>query len=148
MNLNEMKKKTPTTGWFTFDKSGVEIELRYESPAETRMRAERCTEIVNGRERANNEKAMEEFAGLIISWRGLTLGKASELMNLELPADADLTAGVPCTKENKLALIVEAWGFENWVGQKCTSLADFVAAKREAERKNSQPSPSGGSPAA
>ena len=148
MNLNEMKKKTPTTGWFTFDKSGVELELRYESPADVRARVERCTEIVNGREQMNQAASEKETAKLIISWRGLTLGKAAELMELEIPAGADLNADLPCNEENKLALLSESWELRPWLQQKTMTLSDFVALKREAERKNSQPSPSGGSPAA
>jgi hypothetical protein len=148
MNLNDLKKKTPTTGWFTFDKSGVELELQYESPADVRARVERCTETVNGRERTDNDKMQQETAKLILAWRGLTLAKAAELMELEIPEGADLATALPCNEENKLALLSESWALRPWLEQKTMALSDFVAAKREAERKNSLPSPSGGSAAA
>lgn len=148
MDLNSMKKKTPTTGWFTFDSSGVEIELTYESPTAMIARLERCSETRNGRTVLNQDKMLEESAALIRSWRGMTLARAAELMDLELPTDADLSAGVPCTKENKLALFSESWGFKQWLDQKIVALSEFVAIERERKRKNSQTPPSGGSPAA
>jgi hypothetical protein len=109
---------------------------------------ERCTEMVNGRERTDNDAMQKEVAKLILSWRGMTLAKAAELMELEIPEGADLSAPIPCNEENKLAILSESWALRPWLEQKTMALADFVAAKREAERKNSLPSPSGGSPAA
>jgi hypothetical protein len=144
MDITTLKKKTPTTGWFTFDKSGVDFELLYVSPAEYRERMKHCTEIVNGFEKVSDDLLLVELASTIRTWRGLTLGKLEELMDLEI-SEEQRALSVPCTTDNKLALLKNAWGVRNFVDQKTMALADFVALRRELERKNSSSSPSGGS---
>jgi hypothetical protein len=144
MDITTLKKKTPTTGWFTFDKSGVELELLYISPADYNDRLKRCTEIVNGRERVSDELLLEDLASTIQTWRGMTLGKIEELIDIDI-TEEQRSQSVPCTPGNKIALLKDAWLFRQFVDQKTMALADFVALRRELERKNSSSSPSGGS---
>lgn len=145
MNIAELKKKKMPEGWFTFDsKTGVEVKLGYLSPANYRRRLESCSEVVNGRERMNEEKILEATAELILDWRGMTLSKVAELVSIDIPEGQENEV-VPCTKENKLAIIKDAWGFKEFINETVIKLGDFVAAERESERKNSVPSPSGNS---
>ncbi len=145
MNISELKRKKMPEGWFVFDtKSAVEVKLAYLSPADYRKRLELCTEIVNGKERLNDEKILDATAELILDWRGLTLEKVSELIPIDIPAGQE-SLPVPCTRENKLALLTETWRFKEFINETVTKLGDFIAAERELERKNSQSSPNGSS---
>lgn len=145
MNIAELKRKKMPEGWFTFDsKTGVELKLAYLSPVDYRKRLESCSEIVNGRERLNEDKILEATAELILDWRGLILAKVAELVPITIPEGQEKLV-VPCTKENKIALLTETWRFKDFVNEAVTKLGDFIAAERESERKNSEPSPSGSS---
>jgi hypothetical protein len=145
MNITELKRKKMPEAWFTFDtKTGVELKLGYLSPADYAKRLESCSEVINGNTRLNQEKVREAMAELILDWRGMTLGKVAELVTIDIPEGQEQTA-VPCTKENKLAILADAWGFKEFVNETVTKLVEFITAEREERRKNSLPSLNGSS---
>jgi len=146
MELADFKKKTPTTAWFEFSE-GMRIELEYISPEDVRKRAKDCLKIEQGREVPDEDKLFAELASRILRWEGFTLGRIAELMELiDIPED-QAENNIPCTESNKLELLKKSWQFKPFVENLTISLAEFKAAKREAERKNSLQSPGGSSKA-
>jgi hypothetical protein len=93
----------------------------------------------------SDEKVLEETARLILDW-DLTLGKVAELIPIDVPEGRENDA-VPCTMENKKAIISNAWSFKDFINIQVTRLGDFIAAEREERRKNFGSSPTGGSAA-
>lgn len=146
MDLSSMKKKTAPTAEFEYD-AGMKVTLSYISPETVRKMLKACRTMSQGMERLDDDKFLEELTEHIASWTGFTLGRVSKLLEIEVPA-GDEDKEVPCTKQNKLEMLKNAWGFKIWVDEKSRELSGFVAAQKELERKNSSGSPSGTSPQA
>lgn len=140
MDVTALKKKSaPVTREFEFS-PGFIVELEYISLSEGQARILRCTKIVNGIEVRDQDKMLAELGKSILAWRGLTVAGFAALVPIDYAAE-DAAKSVPCTDENKLELLREAWLFRVWLDEKTTELVGF----KELERKNSLGSPSGGS---
>lgn len=146
MNIADLKRTKMPEAWFTYDtKSGSRIKLLYLSLSDYRKRIENCTELVDGKEKLNDDKLLKETASLLLDW-DFTVSKIADLLPITVP-EGQGDVKVPCTEENKLTLLTGAWGFKDYVNAKVTALSDFMATEREAQRKNSASSPTGSSAA-
>ena len=81
----------------------------------------------------------------LVNWDGLTLGKYAELTGIEIdPAQAD--SAVPCTEENALEMMQNAYDFETFLVQTCCNPSAFreLTPVQEVQRvENLQISPAG-----
>lgn len=114
------------------------VTLRYIPLAKRRRDLERAETTVmrGGRpDNRNTVSALEQLtAEMIKDWQ-LPDAVAVKLLEVE-PEDLAGVAEIPCTPENKLALIRNVDAFSTWVLQNATVLEDFRAQELEAEIKN------------
>ncbi len=147
MDLTGFKKKT-ATAWFDFDnEKAMRVQLRYISPEEANKELRDCTKTVNGRDQYDDEKGIQVLAARILAWEGFTLRRIAEMIPIEVPED-QLDNLVVCSEANKIELLRQSWQFRPFVEKITASLAEFTAARREAEKKILLSSPSGPSAAA
>jgi hypothetical protein len=83
------------------------------------------------------------YADVIIKdWEGMTVTVLRQLLPIKGELE-DTGESLPCTTENKLALISHSAAFDTWVANMASDVTKFNAEKKDSEIKNSQSSPSG-----
>lgn len=146
MDLKKLIKghKQDLTIWAPF--GGFEIELIYTDRKGLERLVEKCKERKFDRkthqpiESLSDDKYCAQLATRIKSWRKLTLGKLAELTNIDI-ADEDPAQIIPCTEANKLTLVDEIYGLNNFIRDTITDLQVFREEELETETKNSRTSP-------
>lgn len=130
------------TIWINFQDI-FKLELIYTDRQELMRMLERCKRRVweNHRqvENFNDDRFNGELAAKIADWRGLTLSKLADLTNIELDgSDPDIP--IPCTEENKVALMEEIYGLNSFVRDTIMDIQLFRQKMLESEVKNSSTS--------
>ena len=140
MNLTERLekgRKRERTVWARFQ--GIDVELIYvdlEGLNRCLERAKKTTWVKHQPVREVDTEALaDEIGRLIKDWKGFDLATAAGMLPIEVEAGEDLTAEVPCTAENKRAMLLGCYGFADWVQATVTDLAVFRAGELEAEKK-------------
>lgn len=141
MDLKKLIKdhKQDLTVWASF--SGFEIEIIYTDRNGLERLFERCKERSFDKkthqpiERLSDEKFCAQLASKIKNWRGLTIGKLAELTNIDI-TDEDPDQIIPCTEQNKITLVNEIYGLNNFIRDTITDLQIFREQKLETETKN------------
>ncbi len=90
-------------------------------------------------EKYSDEKLGRNLAHLIIDWRGLTLGKLSEMVPIKIE-EKEANTPVPYSQANAETLVTEAYGLDNFLMDTVTDLQAFREEKTETEIKNSKAS--------
>lgn len=89
-------------------------------------------------EELDNEAYRRRMAGLILDWRGLTLGKLAGLINIDISGE-DPDQVVPCTDKHKQILADHAYGVANFISETVMDLQAFREQALEDEKKTSGP---------
>lgn len=141
MELDKILKqqRRRLTVWVTFD-DHFELELVYTDRQELTRMLDRCKKRVwqnhQQSEIFDDKRFNVELAGRINDWSGLTLGKLSQLTNIDLNG-ADPETQIPCTAENKIALLEEIYGLNAFVRDLIMDIQAFREKELAAETKNS-----------
>lgn len=130
--------KQELTAWVDF--KGFEVEVIYIDKAEFNAMFEKSKRRGFRKHQPVDEvdeaKLRKNIAGLIKGWRGLTLGKLKEVMNIN-PPKKDLDKEVECSDANKLALLEHLYGFENFITDTVTEIQEFRQEQQGDELGNS-----------
>lgn len=124
--------------------TAFEVELRLCSRADLETMRKQATKRVldkptrQYREELDVEKLRHYLRDhCITNWSDLNFAKAAALCNRSLPNGQFQEWGpqpVPCSAQNRQMLLEEAIGFEDWVWEKATALAE-VREQIEQEKK-------------
>jgi len=134
--LKEKRRDTPTA-WATFMDT-FEVEVKYIERRELRRIIKKASKRAwikhQPVEDIDENKMAEEMEELISNWRGLT----PEILAKILPVDISgmKNEEIPCTYENKIVLLKEAYDFDVFIQETCTDLANFEEEIQEEEVKN------------
>lgn len=127
-------RREALTAWIPF-KGGFEVNFEYTGQKELSKMAKKAT-VFQGRDRAGQRiDAVDEdrlgalMVEKIMGWRGLTLGKLAELMNVDPGPEPDTE--IPFSIENAIELMDEVSGFAVFVSE---SLLDITLYRDEVER--------------
>lgn len=71
----------------------------------------------------------------IKNWRGLTLGKVTKLIPIELRPEEDANANVECVELNKVALLKHSADFDNFILDVATNPEVFMEFKRQIKKE-------------
>ena len=129
--------------WVDF--RGFEIKISYLDKGELQAVLKRSKSREYDRkthqpvEKYSDEKLARNLAHLIIDWRGLTLGKLSEMVPVKVEKEEAKTP-VPYSQANAETLVTEAYGLDNFLMDTVTDLQAFREEKLETEVKNSKAS--------
>ena len=129
--------------WVDF--RGFEIKISYLDKGELQAVLKRSKSREYDRrshqpiEKYSDEKLCRNLAHLIIDWRGLTLGKLSEMVPIKIDKEEAKTP-VPYSQANAETLVTEAYGLDNFLMDTVTDLQTFREEKTETEVKNSKAS--------
>jgi hypothetical protein len=149
VNLSDLiqKKKTTLTAWAAFD-DGFDVELEYTDPAETRkmLTASKENKWRRGKlvPEYNDDIYQEKIAKKVKNWRGLTIGKLAELVNIAAD-DMDPEIVVEFNQDNLAAAMSQIPGFAAFVSMQIMELAAFRKKKQDEEIKNSERLPASNS---
>ncbi len=125
--------------WFTFD-DPFKINLLYTDKATMTGLLNESKKVVPDRktrqmvEVTDDDLFEEKLATRIGDWEGLTLGKVAELTNIII-GDEDPSQEIPCTDDNKRAMVQEVYGLNNFIQDNITELQRFTDAKEDGEKK-------------
>ena len=72
----------------------------------------------------NDDKYAMNLTACIKDWRGLTVGKLAELTNVDI-SGMESTDNIPCTDDNKDALILEIMGLIKFVSETVMDVQQF-----------------------
>ena len=139
MDINELLESSGGLEVWVEYLDGFTLKLRYLSRSELRGLLQSATrrrwDEGAGRilEDLDEETLLLGLSGCILDWRGLT----GEVLEKLLPVDASGVHGeVPCTSAVKLALLEEAYDFDDRVREMVVNLALFRQEREEAEVEN------------
>ena len=144
MDLSKLiaEKRKGLTTWVTFADC-FDIELVYTERRELERMVEKSKKTVWKRhqqvEDYDDERFNQQLARKIADWKDLTLGKLAGLTNIDI-AGSDPNQVIPCTAENKVALLNEIYGLNTFVRDTIMDIAVFREQKQEGRRKNLQAS--------
>ena len=134
MDLTALQKKQ-VVGTVSFE-GKFDVDLAYVPKDEMARAYDRCKTTVYGRSQPKEEidpdKLRVELAKSVVGWKGLTFGVAATIIPIVVPEEKK-DEEVPCTEENKMVLLKQAYGFDLFVQNMSTELS---ALRQEAERKN------------
>lgn len=138
--LMETKRKE-VIGWTPEFVDNFRCKVKFITRAELRRLVERCTIITYDKkthqrvDRLDEERLYKHLSAYILDWKGLT----PETLAKILPVDTrDIEGEIPCTDNNKVTLLKEAYGFDDFIRETITSLDSFEQQKLEEELKNSE----------
>lgn len=141
MDISELVKQGDgqITGWVTFVE-GFDVELEYVDKKKLFDIKTRCTKTVYRNhqpiEDLDEKRMMREIAGFIRDWKGMD-GKMVRRF-FPVKEGVDLTGvEVPCTLENKLYMLENAYGFDDFIMKNITRIEAIQAERFEEELKNS-----------
>ena len=125
---------------------GFIVKVGYISKEDVLEMNENAKEIIwvkhKKEERTDRKKLTRKWAEkAILDWKGLTLEKLAALLPIKV-AEEDKNKEVPCTPENKFALLYYSTDFDIWVTEASTDVENFqseVAGRKQRldEVKNS-----------
>jgi len=138
--LMETKKKE-VVGWTPEFVDNFRCKVKFITRAELRRLIERCTVITYDKkthqrvDRPDEDRLYKQLSAYILDWEGLT----PETLARILPVDvSDIEGDIPCTENNKITLLKEAYEFDDFIRESITSLDSFEEQKLEEELKNSE----------
>lgn len=145
MNLKKLLKvhKEELKIWVEF--CGFQLELIYTDRRGLEQMLERSRvryfdrKIRQTIETLSDETFNEQLAAKINDWKDLNLGKLAELTNINIEGE-DPDQIIPCTKENKTAMVQEVYGLNNFIRETIMDLQAFRDSQLEEETKNSETS--------
>lgn len=144
LNLSRLieEKRTTLTAWVEFT-DGVAIELEYAEPAEIKkmLKRSRTTKYKKHQpiEGYDDDLYARQIAPKVKNWKGLTLGKLAELINIAV-SEKEAAAIVEFNQDNLAAMFDKVPGFLSFVSNAIADLGVIRAGKQEAELKNLKPS--------
>jgi hypothetical protein len=137
MDLNKLIKPKSRTLWFEYC-PGFDVQVRYMPLAERAAALEGSDRVVlkGGKLQQDGLTAALESltAAMIVNWK-LPAAVAVKLLEVEAE-DLGGATEIPCTEENKLALIRNASSFGLRVNNVATVLENFRAAEVKEETEN------------
>lgn len=97
----------------------------------------------------DTEKLRARMAGCVTAWDGLTFGLLADLGNLATPNGDKAswaTKPVECSTDNVVVAMETILGFEAWLMQKASALADLTAQAEVREKNASASTPAASTP--
>lgn len=128
--------------------TAFEVELRLCSRADLDSMRKKATKKVldrttrQFRDEVDVERLREYLRDqCILNWTELTFAKVAQLCNRAAPDAAVAKTAIPASSNNKQALLDEALGFEDWVWERVTSLAEEAEHIAAGEGRTSASTP-------
>lgn len=132
-------KRRQMTIWISF-RDVFELELIYTDRRQLERMLERCKKRIwkNHQETEELDDALfnRQLATRINDWRGLNLGKLSQLTNIDINGD-DPATEIPASNGNKIVMLEEIYGLNTFVRDTIVDIQAFRQKQLEAEIKNS-----------
>jgi len=137
MNLANEEKRTDggeLAGWASFE-GKVDVLLAYRTRKDMQKIIKKSTKTTyvnhQPKQDLDDDKLYEALADCVLNWN-LTLGVVATMVPIKLDPAREEEA-VPCTRENVLFLLKEAYYFDGFVREAST---DLSMLKEEQEEKN------------
>lgn len=137
----ELDRSKPKTTWISYI-DNFEVQIKYLPRMELRSMLEAATDRRFDRrtnsnlETLNPRKFDKELSKLIVNWKGLTLDTLGKLLPLKDDLDATTSVEIDCDEEAKLLLLEHAYGFDKFVQDACTEVANFESERQQEQLKN------------
>jgi len=141
-DLMQTSRMNEMTAWFEY-LDGFRVCLEYVNKKELQDMVRKSTRMEwddshRQVERINEDVFIKKLSAKIRDWEGLT----PEVLGRLLPVDVSKidVAEIPCNPENKIQILKNAYGFDDFVQERVTSLSRIREGQHEAALKNSETS--------
>lgn len=142
MELNELlKEKQELSAWVEY-RDGFKVHIRHLPRRELKALRKRATRKDWDKRSHQPVDIIEDdiilqgLADCVLGWKGLTREVALGVLPITEEAAEKIEGELPFTKTNALALIKEAYDFQEWLQDKVTDLAGIREAQKEGEAEN------------
>ena len=126
------------TGWVTFIE-GFDVELQYVRKTYLFEIMDKCRVTTyrahQPTQETDNDKLCNQLARFIRNWRGLDRDVLAKIFPLK--DEGEIEGEVPCTRENKLYMLKNAYDFDDFIVKSITDIELIERKRKEEELKNS-----------